>query len=353
MTLPFDRRLEFFSERVKLNIDQSTTEMQRLNTYLNSLKSEIIGIQDQIKRVRIQSHGEIEEKRGKKIRLKLNAESKLSLFKAKLHSEIQKIESEQAKILAEIGSDFEKSIKNIEKQASSATSNFINDFDGRLEAVKNQIARFSLDTSEFLVEEEDYTAVNTMRNKKITQLENIINEKEKERIRELTLSKQKLTECLNRIEQQERQHGSKMESLKNKLKSVDQKYNRDSKSMNDERNRNHRPLQKKLNDLSRKYETLKDSIQKIEGNRVSKFEEISQKREEYSSMIKIISDPTEHKSQSISEDQSSKLSELRKKLEQKNIALIHTRKQNDTLIRNIAQLKHNLRVAKRKTELNF
>jgi chromosome segregation ATPase len=172
-----------------------------------------------------------------------------------------------------------------------------------------------------------------------------------ERLESLLQAKARLFDCVRTLEEMERNHTSRMASFKTRLDQIDLNYSEKLKRDSEGHGRRCDTLNRRKSELATRAALLKKTIGKIGRHHKRQVEKAVREAE----MLKTSLVSVEAKNK-IAEEENEKVQawtgkaqELRRRLEERENALVQARNQNDAMKRELARIQHQARLDRRMT----
>ena len=347
MSNVLDRRIEHFQHKVQQNITLADDEIQRLSQDLQTLQGEIVEVKDQISKVNTQLNQAEQASKGKIQRKIAKGQLKVANVKIKNENIIKEIVEKHRIDMNALQNDYQNSLAQLEVWAAKRETQRTAALDAALKQITEQTnqTRSTMTTIERTAVDDagaEMEDLQTIENNRLTRLERLVKAKNNERLNSLLAAKARLSDCVTTLEEMERNHSLTMSSYQGKLSSLDANYEQVVKRMQETCSREVETLKRKLLEIQRKDESMRDMIDKIQHNQKRQMFSAVREGEDLrlqmqtvcSEPVYIASEDEEHRQQSIMYEK------LKKKLADRENQLIKARTENESMKREICRLQH-------------
>lgn len=350
--------MEQFQSRVQQNVNLADDELLRLANYLSTLKGDIADTKDQLNRVSLKTTQLQQELSGRDKRHVAGRDMSIARCKAKHHTAMQELQERQAHEIGRIHQDFEDKIAEIEilsKVKIQRKTGLVEELISKAQMQIKRLMEMSEQGANAMEEEtpEDIQELQKLENQRQQRLEKVMDLRNKERLDSLLQAKTRLSDCIATLEEMERNHASNMENYKKRLEAIDARYNQRRKIETEKQERAVDSVKRKYADLERRAMALQKTTRKIERHHKGQILDAVREGE----MLKMSVETTEAKSVQVRQGNqkvqalTQKRNETRKRLEVSENGLMQARTDNEALKREIARLKHEAIMAKRRPVL--
>lgn len=359
MNALLERRMEQFQSKVQQNINLADDEITRLASYLQTLKGDIVDVKDQLSRVAIKTAQLQQEATGKEKRYQASIETVVAKLKKEHHSVMKELQERHSQEIAAVYQAYQEEIAEIEKVTNQKIKQRTGPVEELLAQTQNQYKRMveaqsTVDKTLELESMEDIRVIQELELERQRRLESAIEARNQERLESLLQAKSRLSDCVATLEEMDRNHASKMQSYMTRIETMDSRYQDQMKRETEKHNRVVEQLKRRQYDLDARSAALERTRSKIERNHKRQIEQAIQEGES----LKLSIEAHEARSQQTAQESgkvqawAAKLEQLKKKLESSENNLMQARTENEAMKREIARLKHEARMARRRPVLD-
>ena len=359
------KRCEIFRKKLEQNLMVADMQIGQLKDYQTNLQAEILELKDKLYRFNNQIEQEKELRKGRKQRRRLKHEAQMANLKSEFQSQISNLQQQQVHEIEALQKDFEESLEKIQKDDKTQIEKLEKMYNQQISVLEKSLERtgnsltqsFDSDDLEKSVEEE----TNAIMEKRIDELQQQIKEKQEERAKNLQLSKEKLSNCVQKIEEDENEHKEKLLDLKEKLDKNEENFQEKVKELKDEYQKTIPKLKNFLKEKQIRYRKVKKQVhdsrethgQELmtlmkETDRVKSELLYYQRTSTFNSIAATTRNDNDLK-QSI--EINTQLGELQRQIKEKENQLIAEQNLNSELKKNIARLRFEKNLAKKKAML--
>ncbi|EAY18392.1 hypothetical protein TVAG_045940 [Trichomonas vaginalis G3] len=347
MSLALERRCQIFQKKLEQNLMIADTQIQQLMDYYTSLEAQNTELSDQITRLDNQFQQEVSIKQGSELRRRAQLKSKLASLKDQYRQEISDLKHAQALQLQEIQKDFENSLQKLQNDDKKQTDKIEKVYNQTITELETTLEKTQQDITIADNEKVDYQTKDIYE-AQIQDLQNVLAQKNQERVNNLLSSKQKLLDCVTSLEENEKEHKLKMDQMREKLLQEEAAYKQKIQSIKDSYSSTLGPIKKQITNQENQYRKVKKEIHDFKSeasiqlnNMNTVFERTRQDLTHYS---KISQQSTVIEKPSANIDTRSE--ELRRIVRQKEETLNKEQEINNKLKREICRLRFERRTAK-------
>lgn len=349
-----ERRMEQFQNRVQTNINLADDEIARLQSYLSTVQGEILDVKDKLNSHNIKSAQVQQEVIGRKKRSQAQIDAKIARMKADHHSKIQEIQQLHSDEIKSMQHDFEDTMAQLDQITREKTQKRVGPIEDVMKQTEMTIKKMkdSFGSSERAAETEainDIKSLQELQYSRQQRLEVAVQKRNQERLESLVQAKTRLSDCVNTLEEMERNHTISMENYKRQLEAMDNRYQEKIKRDSERQNRTTEGLSRKYAEYEKRYRALQRTIKKIKQHHQQQIEEAVREGETLKLTAAAYETQTTQSTKEISKIQSNNklLIDLKRKLETRENELAQARTNNESMKREIARLKHEIRLRKR------
>lgn len=355
MSFSLERRCKIFQKKLEQNLMIADTQIQQLTEYYTSLQAQNTEISDQITRLDNQYQQKLNIKHGKEIKRRAKLKARLADDKSQYRKEIAELKEAQSLQLQELQDYFEKSLKQLQDADTKEIKDIDNKYNKIIEELEKKLAKTEEEITEMHNETVDEQS-NKIFDNQIQELQNVLAEKNQERVNNLLSSKEKLLDCITSLEENEKEHKLNMDSLREKLTKNESVYKEAVQSLKDEYAKTVSSLKKKIQEKEIEYRKVRKQIHDFKADSTQTMNNLAVTFEKYKQDI---SHYSKTKQQTVVNydtdvvDTDTKTIELRKVVRQKEEILNKEQELNSEFKREICRLRFERRIAKKRASLKL
>lgn len=269
---PFERTIQGFQFKIQQAIAIRDEEINRLSETLVTYKSKIVQAKEEIERI---EHDIEIAKYTKESLYRCNQasyERKIALKKAQHNELIQSIQKEQAEEIDEMQRQFSETLHDLENHENSSYADQFEMIERKKESTLKLINQYQSTIHQFQnnpnpndMSMDDSFNAETIekKEKRIRELQNIIKQRNEERLQSLLDSKSKLQECMRIIEEMDKEQEEETSKMKKKIDEIEKNYHEQLDEMVDNQKAIRVVQKQKLEQATRQYNSLRKALSKL------------------------------------------------------------------------------------------
>ena len=352
-TIERERQTEQFQFRLQTQTNLLDDEINRLNEFLLSIQAEIADANDQYQRLSITVDQRQQEDSGKVTRGLVSHQAIISQIMSDHYQACSRMGEEQTKAIQLIHNDFDHYFSQVETYMNEKLQKRLAPIEAKIEHVKAQIDKVKKDTINADREKTDKSELQSLTITSKTQediirrLEETYKQKSQEKLQALQQCQQNLDECVTVLEDMKKGFQKKVEEYQRTLEQMDAK----------QKDKIAKETQKQKKEIEMLNKKLKETIKRAEDVQKQATKSNTTMKEQLNAVLvdqvhlRTTVASTNAASTSIDtmkqlNDEKERLVRLTKKREQDENALTDARTKNETLKREIARMKHEIKVKK-------
>lgn len=347
MTRAFERRVEQFQNKVQVKINLSDDEIARLTTDLCVLQGLSSGLRDKIQKLSQLNTQTYYMKDGAKATNKVIAQSKCAEITTGYQEMLRDLQQRQAEEIKNIQDDYQKSLVDIQKWAEKETGRRCGKLDAQINRIKQEIDHYK---QKVILKDEDDHSGNTsniiqeMEYNRLERLERAVRDKTDERLESLLEHKSRLSETIRALEEMDRMHALRVKTYQNALDQLEKKHRNIINRTNSKSAQDVAIYKHKLDDLKFKEQSLKNAMERIQSAQSHEINNILTLNKDLENTMKsiVVSQPRVD-AEALSKSRK-KFENTRRMLEEKDGELLKARSLNETMKREVARLKHEIKM---------
>jgi chromosome segregation ATPase len=269
---------------------------------------------------------------------------------------MQELQERHSQEVTAIHQSYEEAIAELEQRSIQKITVKTGPFDEMLSQAQAQFEKLheTMGTADRALEHDafgDIAAVQELEEGRHRRLESTIRTRNEERLESLVQAKTRLSDCVKTLEEMERNHMNRMGSFKSRLDQMDANYNEKLRRRSEGYGRTCNTLNRRKSELETRARLLEKTIKKIGRQHTAQVEKAvgeGQMLKTSLASVEAKNKLTEEESEKV-QAWTGKAQELRKRLEERENALVHARTDNEAMKRELAMIQHQARLARRKT----
>ncbi|EAX91301.1 hypothetical protein TVAG_065170 [Trichomonas vaginalis G3] len=358
MTIERERQLETFQFRIQEETNLMDDEIVRLNNHLQFIEAEIIDAQDKYNNLSVKYDQRDQFQKGKEARTIVSRNALLNEIKSDYYGQMAKLGEEQTKQIQTIHNEFEEFFSQVEPWMNTKIEKEITPIEQKISAIKEKIER----VKNTVVQSQDVdiksayaelTASQEFDDEQLRRLEATLKEKTKERLENLSRCQEQLQDCINVLEEKENAYQLKVKELTSKLDLMETHHKDKIKKETDKQERELTQMRQKLQETLKRAADVKKASDASSNNMKTQLNAILIDNQSLlSSVPKSIAVETQAQTNTELQDETRKLEQLFQKREQDENRLAEARTRNESLKRELARLRHELRVRRHREAYN-
>lgn len=269
-----------------------------------------------------------------------------------------KLGEEQTKQIQQIHNEFEEFFSQVEPWMNTKIEKEISPIEKKISAIRDKIERVRNTTVQtqdvdVKIAYDEITKTQEFEDEQIRRLEATLKEKTKERLENLQRAQEQLQDCINVLEDKENAYQLKVKEYTSKLDLMETHHKDKIRKETEKQERELNQLRSKLNETLKRAADVKKASDASSNNMKSALNAILIDNQSLlSSVPKSIAIETQAQTNTELSDQNKKLEQLLIKREQDENLLAEVRTKNEGMKREIARLKHELRVRRHRDAYN-
>ena len=359
------KRCEIFKRKVEQNLMVADTQIGQLKDYKLTLDAEIIELKDKLYRLKNHIDQEKEFKNGEKQKRQITKQSKLAQMNSEYQAQVLNMQKQQALLVEAMQKDFEASLDKVQKNGQNESLKLEKTYNQQITLLENQLDKThdSIDQTKSSSDIERYAEEesNAIMQERIEQLQQQVKEKQEERAKNLQISRDKLQSCVNKIEEDGKAHQDKIDDLKQQLQKLEENFNDKVKQLKDEYQRTIPKLKKKVKDKQVKYNKIKKEVHNFKETHGEELNKLLQETYKMQSDLSYYQRMSVYQTQTLTMkndvdiqqniEMNEMYGELQRELKAKEDQLLKEQNLNNDLKRNISRLQFEKKYAKKKALL--
>lgn len=354
MTIERERQTEAFQFRLQTKTILLDDEINRLNDFLLSLQAEIVDAKDQYQHLSVTYDQKQQAYIGKETRSIISKEELVSRIKSSHYLALSKMGEEQTKQIQIIHDDVENYFSQVEGWMNEKLEQRLKPINTKIEHTRARIEKIKKASQTKQNENTEIEDVQSLtlsiktEEDLIRRLEESYKEKSNEKLESLQVCQQQLSDCLNILDEMKRTFQSKVEDYQRQLLNIDTKQKEKIAKETDKQKKELTQLELKLKETTKRAADIQRATNASTSNMREKLNIIIN---DNMSLRSAALPPVKNSTVTTSIDAVNQLNEenerllyLMKKREKDENRLTDARTKNESLKREIARIKHEIRV---------
>lgn len=268
---PLERQIQGFQFKIQQAIAIQDEKINRLSETLVKYKSKIMESKEEIERI----EHEIELAKYTKESIyrcnRATYERKIAMKKAQHNELIQSIQKEQADEIDEMQRQFSEILNDLENQKNTAYTEQFELIEKKKESTLKLITQYQSTIQQIQATSNQEASLDDSINlesvekkeKRIQELQNIVKQRNEERLQCLLDSKDKLQQCMSIIEKMDKEQESQTSEKRKAIDEIERRYHEELDTMTENHKAIRTVLKQKLEQSSRQYNSLKKALSKL------------------------------------------------------------------------------------------
>ena len=352
-TIERERQAEQFQFRLQTQTNLLDDEIVRLNEFLLSVQAEIADAKDQYQRLSITVDQRKQENTGKTTRSLVSHQALISQIMSSHYQACSRMGEEQTRQIQLIHNDFDHYFSQVEGYMNEKMEKRLAPIQAKMEAVKAQISKVKKDTFNTEKEKTDKSEVQSMtitsktEEDLIKRLEDTFKQKSNEKLQALQQCQQNLEQCVSVLEGMKRDFQRKVEEYQKTLAQMDAKQKDKITKESAKQQKEIAQLQQKLKETVKRAADVQRQTAKSSVTMKEQLNAVLVDNQHLRTTV-VSTNAVETSIDTMKQlnDEKERLIQLTRQRESHENLLTDARTRNESLKREIARMKHEIKVKK-------